>query len=101
VDVRVEVGAFVIVTAASGCAETLYSGEATHTQLVDRASFDLDCPRSEIKTVTLDDRTRGVSGCGKQMTYVESCDRDNFGNKENCTWVLNTDSKRLRKHDDD
>jgi hypothetical protein len=71
---------------------------ATPEQLKTRASFDMDCPKSEIKYVDLDDKTRGVSGCGQHTTYVEVCSQDSGG--QTCTWVLNTDAKARRKSDD-
>ncbi len=59
----------------------------------------MNCPQSELHTVTIDDRTRGVRGCGQQATYVEACESVKHvsrweSEKENCTWVLNADSKR-------
>ncbi len=84
------------------CGPEMYAtGDATLDQLKSRASFDLDCPKSELRTTTIDDRTRGVSGCGQRVTYVESCDRvGNWGAKDNCTWVQNTDSRRHKKSED-
>jgi hypothetical protein len=36
-----------------------------------------------------DPAARGVRGCGRQATYVESCDRLGYM-KTDCTWVLNS-----------
>jgi hypothetical protein len=59
-------------------------------ELHTRASFDFDCPASQIHTVSIDDRTKGVSGCGQKATYVRSCEgRMATG----CTWVLNADQR--------
>jgi hypothetical protein len=75
---------------------------ATLEQLRARAAYDLDWPRTNITTVTIDDRTQGVSGCGQRATYVETCDRiGQYGVKDDCTWVLNADSKRSKKKSDD
>ena len=63
---------------------------ATVSQLKSRASFDLQCPESEIVIVDIDSRTKGVRGCDKQATYVESCAAEN---RTNCTWVLNSDAR--------
>jgi hypothetical protein len=72
---------------------------ATTDQLAARASFDLGCPKEKLDIVRLDDRTRGVTGCGQKVTYVESC--SSGGNlsgglvgmaKQGCTWVLNASS---------
>jgi hypothetical protein len=82
--------------------EMFASGDATVDQLRARAAFDMDCPKAELKTTAIDERTRGVAGCGQRLTYVEQCDRvGQWGAKDNCTWVLNTDSKRRKKADDD
>jgi hypothetical protein len=81
------------------CTPGLDAGEASRDQLLSRASFDLDCPRSQIRTFTIDDRTAGVRGCGQRATYVEQCDHDRFGSPMDCTWVLNADARRRRQQD--
>ena len=58
---------------------------ATKEQLLKRAAFDLRCTKDEMRVTRIDARTRGVRGCGKQATYIESCD----ANRGSCTWVLN------------
>ena len=63
---------------------------ATHDQLTTRAEFDLRCPRQQLKVFRIDQRTNGVQGCGRQATYVESCDGDRSGGMGSCTWVLNS-----------
>jgi hypothetical protein len=88
------------------CAPEMFaSGSATAAQLRKRAAFDMDCPESSLHTFKLDERTRGVSGCGQKLTYVESCDRvGHWGAKDNCTWVLNVDQHKKPpppKDDDD
>lgn len=68
---------------------------ASKDQLRARAAFDLNCPSSQVEIVTLDDRTKGVTGCGQRATYVENCGwRDGYGGKHDCTWVLNTDARK-------
>lgn len=67
---------------ASGCG-------APVENLVTRAQFDLDCPERELRVHTLDDKTRGVTGCGKRATYIEMCDMTGMG-PINCRWVLNS-----------
>jgi hypothetical protein len=52
-----------------------------------RATFDLQCPAPDVQIIDIDARTKGVRGCGKQMTYVEIC--DNRPDGWHCTWVLN------------
>jgi hypothetical protein len=68
----------------SGCAATV----ATAEQLRARATFDLQCPLPQVEVVELDEMTRGVRGCGKQLTYVEVCDNRVEGWR--CTWVINS-----------
>jgi hypothetical protein len=78
------------------CAAT---GDSTLSQLRARAAFDMDCPKSQITTVTIDDRTRGVRGCGQRATYVQQCEPITWNGTtidEKCTWVLNNDSKRRK-----
>jgi hypothetical protein len=72
---------------AAGCAG------ASNDQLRTRAAFDLKCNAGEVQVIELDDRTRGVQGCGQQATYVESCDGPKQNFNTSCTWVLNSDSK--------
>ncbi|MGH7438608.1 MAG: hypothetical protein ACRENE_23210 [Polyangiaceae bacterium] len=66
-----------------------------------RASFDFDCPKSQIKTVTIDDRTKGVSGCGHRATYVQSCERVGTTYSSDCTWVMNNSSKHQSEDDEE
>jgi hypothetical protein len=75
---------------------------ATEEQLRARAAFDMSCPQGKIHLVQLDERTQGVTGCGQKGTYVETCGHvDGYGGKHDCTWVLNTDSKRIQKSEDE
>jgi hypothetical protein len=68
-----------------------------------RASFDFQCPKSEIKTVTIDDDTKGVTGCGQRATYVQQCGRQGPWGRDDCKWILNTDATRdhSKKHGSD
>ncbi len=69
------------------CAPEMWpSHEANVKELFSRASFDLNCPREELRTVQIDARTRGMSGCGHRAAYVKTC------SDGDCTWVLNGDS---------
>ena len=58
--------------------------------LLERASFDFDCPTHELTLVEIDDLTRGVKGCGKKAVYIANC--VGF----NCTWILNTNRSELK-----
>jgi hypothetical protein len=64
---------------------------ASEEQLRTRAAFDLDCAEDKLRIVEIDGETRGVRGCGKHVTYVERCTRQNPGGGP-CTWILNSDS---------
>jgi hypothetical protein len=50
-----------------------------------RAAFDLACPANWVQIYRLDARATGVEGCGRRLTYVESCSV--MRGKERCTWV--------------
>jgi hypothetical protein len=76
---------------ASGCAA------ATHDQLVRRASFDFDCGPDMLRYREIDDRTRGVTGCGKRATYVESCDGPREKANTSCTWILNGEIEKPQR----
>jgi hypothetical protein len=73
------------------CLMALAGCGASLEQLHSRAAFDLNCPLDQIQVVVIDNRTRGVRGCGRQVTYVESC-TDPARAANTCTWVMNTDS---------
>lgn len=56
------------------------------SRLQARASFDLGCPYEQVQLYHFDERAKGVSGCGRRLTYVEHCDRV----RGDCTWMLDT-----------
>ena len=58
-------------------------------RLLKRAAFDLHCTKDEMTVSKIDERTRGVRGCGRQATYVQTCDHYGVA-AYNCTWVMNT-----------
>jgi hypothetical protein len=49
-----------------------------------RAAFDLACPQLWLRLVNFDDRSKGVTGCGRQLSYVESCEL--LDGQMVCTW---------------
>ena len=57
-------GVFVLLVLVSGCAHLM---QAT---VLDKASFELDCPAQEITVVNLGHRSYGADGCDKKITYV-------------------------------
>lgn len=56
-------------------------------RLLNRATFDLDCPQGEIHAELLSDGVAGVTGCGQRATYVDHC--RGYMNL-NCNWTLNS-----------
>jgi len=73
------------------CIGVLFLGGcgASIDKLVKRAEFDLDCPKNKLEIVDLGELTKGVKGCGKRATYVESCNTPSRA-ADGCNWVLNT-----------
>ena len=67
-----------------------------------RAAFDFQCSKRDIKTVTIDDDTKGVTGCGQRATYIHVCTRanPNWGG-EDCKWILNSDARKRRSDDEE
>jgi hypothetical protein len=55
--------------------------EQLRPKLLERASFDLDCPANQLDVVDLDGPTRGVSGCGRRGSYIAICQFSA------CTWM--------------
>jgi len=58
-------------------------------RLINRASFDLNCPGVELVVVELSSAARGVRGCGKQASYVA---RAGFFDE----WVLDSPVTAMR-----
>lgn len=84
-----------IALALAACTPIGFSERATSEQLRARAAHDFKCPEEQVKTVTIDDRTRSATGCGQQGTFIESCAVVNkYGEKEDSTWVFNSETNR-------
>lgn len=64
---------------------------ATLDQLRVRSAFDLGCPQQMITLHYVDQRTRGVVGCGRRLAYLESCDQSG-----RCTWQLDQRPEGVR-----
>jgi hypothetical protein len=77
-----------LVTIIALSALTACFPHARTSQLRRRAAFDLQCPSAWLVYHTIDSRTRGVEGCGREATYVESCDRRSPYASTECTWLL-------------
>ncbi|MBI4955648.1 MAG: hypothetical protein HY908_26755 [Myxococcales bacterium] len=67
---------------ACGCAPVV--ARATLRQLQARAGFDLGCPQGWMAMVPIDERAKGVMGCGRRAFYLESCE-PSLGV---CSWTL-------------
>jgi hypothetical protein len=52
-----------------------------------RAVFDLGCPAQSLALYHIDERTKAVNGCGKQLVYIERCDQ---GAGNTCSWELDS-----------
>jgi hypothetical protein len=71
----------------TGCAQPRFRAQdylynERRTRLVERAAFDLNCPKPQLNTQQLgDEHTMGVAGCGRRATYVFDYGKD--------SWFLN------------
>lgn len=74
--------AVVAVAISSGCGGEAAKRAVREAEVRRRAAFDLDCAESQLTVVELDERTRGISGCGSRATYV----------RQNGAWFLNSTS---------
>jgi hypothetical protein len=70
--------------------ENAQKAEDRRDGLLDRASFDLQCPRTEIQITEIDQRSSGATGCDKRAVYQATCATHRWG--PNCTWTLNSES---------
>jgi hypothetical protein len=61
---------------------------ATLAQLQARSAFDLGCPAYSLQLYHFDERTKGVVGCGRRLTYVETCEQLSDG--ATCSWLLDS-----------
>jgi hypothetical protein len=80
---------YAVFTVAVGGAIVGCLATASVEQLTKRAAFDFNCPGSNLRYNVIDDKTRGVVGCSKRGTYVETCDGPKGRTDTRCTWVLN------------
>lgn len=75
---------FSLACVALGLLFNVGCGGASVTKLRTRAAFDMNCNESQIAMYRLNAQTIGVRGCGKQATYVESCNVNH-----SCNWIMN------------
>ena len=76
---RVALGVTLVV---SGCAADLKRANLRELQM--RAAFDLACPPASLGLYPFDERSKGVTGCGRRLSYVEVCDHT----VGSCTWMI-------------
>jgi hypothetical protein len=69
------------------CGPSTY--RASPADLPARASFDLNCPTTELRQHRLDESTYGVVGCGRRATYVSSCNGQPGDMTTQCRWIMN------------
>jgi hypothetical protein len=67
-----------------GCAPP-EPARAPLNELASRAAYELDCPAQWLRLTDIDERVKGVDGCGKRATYVEVCQGAGA-----CSWWNNT-----------
>jgi len=88
----------ILTSSAAGPALTLLVGFvcscATTSDLDNlrrRASFEMNCPESQIRISNLDDQneTYGVNACGERAVYIWHCGADGL----DCKWVQNTTTR--------
>ncbi len=77
------IGGVVMVLAGAGCT---FTRVGPNDALLNRAAFDLQCPKDQVQLAMIDAKTSGATACGKQATYLEVC---RGPNRYDCTWVLN------------
>ena len=63
----------VVVMAAAACGGVEVR-RANLQELQARAAFDLGCAPASLGLYPFDERSKGVTGCGRRLTYVEVCD---------------------------
>ena len=68
------------VSACTHIHDKSFAGTELGQALVRRASFDLNCPESQLSIEELSPRTAGVRGCSRQAVYVA----------DHGQWILNS-----------
>ena len=75
------------VLSSAACATTY---PVPRDRLLNRAAYDLECPKEALHVHKLDEDTRAVQGCGNRVTYVLVCDAPVDNPVRRCTWLANT-----------
>ena len=79
-------GLLLLLAAVASCGVPIK--RATMQQLEARASFDLACAPAWMVMYYIDERTKGIAGCGQRITYEERCD-ELLGK---CSWEIDARS---------
>lgn len=85
---RVLASCLVLATAAACSATTTYVPD--RKLLMQRASFDFQCPADRIAVTKLGGNVVGATGCGHRATYVRVA-----GGWGESSWVMNTFDDRV------
>ena len=82
---------------ADGSACDWYSVKELRLEpLLERAAFDMHCPKDKLTAQQLAPSTLGVTGCEQQGTYVWSCPHNQDFFSPACNWVLNNSNQPAR-----
>jgi hypothetical protein len=83
----------VVSVVGSGCAaggKPVVRASLAHLQA--RSAFDLQFPNDQLLLNQFDDRTKGVTGCGRRLTKVEQC--SDLGQRRGCSWVIDAPAEQ-------
>jgi hypothetical protein len=81
-----------VIPALLGCGATV-SDSVRQGRVVDRATFDLDCPKANIEATAINDTTWGARGCGRKALYVlDQCNSMNWASV--CKALLDGEIKK-------
>jgi hypothetical protein len=80
----------IVVFAAVLPACAVSKGEKMNVAL-NRATFDLNCPRNQLNIVDLSNDTYGITGCYQRATYLVQC--ETLDNIDTCKAILNSSKK--------
>jgi len=75
------------ILSSASCVATTYP--SLRETLLNRAAYDLECPKEALSVIGLDEDTRAIEGCGQKATYVLVCGpADSVVYR--CKWLANT-----------
>jgi hypothetical protein len=75
------------ILSSASCVATTYP--SLRETLLNRAAYDLECPKEALSVIGLDEDTRAIEGCRQKATYVLVCGpADSVVYR--CKWLANT-----------